>query len=325
MRMKKAMLLAFFTFLLASAVHAQDERNDWENPRLFQLNKEQPHASFMVYGNVSDVATDDYSRSAYYQSLNGIWQFTYADKSANRIKNFYEEKLDTRAWSEIAVPSNWEMKGFGIPIYTNIVYPFPKNPPFVGENNPVGTYRREFTVADEWNGREILLHFGSITGCAFVYVNGHKVGMSKAAKSPAEFNITPYLKKGTNLLAVQVFRWSDGSYLEDQDFWRISGIERDVFLYALPKLSIWDFFIKSGLDAQYTNGVFSADVTLRQFANNTIKHGSAAVDIYDNAGKKIFSREQAFSTTADSLQVLHFSGTVPNPLKWTAETPNLYN
>lgn len=323
--MKKTMLLPAAMLLITLSVYAQVERNDWENPRLFQLNKEQPHASFMVYDNVNDVAADDYNRSAYYQSLNGIWQFVYADKSANRIKNFYEEKLDTRAWSEISVPSNWEMKGFGIPIYTNITYPFPKNPPFVGEDNPVGTYRRQFTVPADWDGREILLHFGSITGCAFVYVNGHKVGMSKAAKSPAEFNITPYLKKGNNLLAVQVFRWSDGSYLEDQDFWRISGIERNVFLYALPKLTVWDFFIKSGLDAQYTNGVFSADVTLRQFANNTIKRGTAAIAIYDRAGKKIFSSQQAFSTGTDSLQMLHFSGTVNNPLKWTAETPNLYD
>lgn len=151
--MKKTMLLPAAMLLITLSVYAQVERNDWENPRLFQLNKEQPHASFMVYDNVNDVAADDYNRSAYYQSLNGIWQFVYADKSANRIKSFYEEKLDTRAWSEIAVPSNWEMKGFGIPIYTNITYPFPKNPPFVGEDNPVGTYRRQFTVPADWDGR----------------------------------------------------------------------------------------------------------------------------------------------------------------------------
>lgn len=268
---------------------------------------------------------DDYSKSPYYQSLNGIWKFVYTEKCANRIMDFYKEGLDTRTWNEITVPSNWELKGFGIPIYTNIVYPFPKNPPYVGEDDPVGTYRREFTVPQDWDGREIMLHFGSITGCAFVYVNGQKVGMSKASKSPAEFNITPYLKKGSNLLAVQVFRWSDGSYLEDQDFWRLTGIERDVFLYALPKLTVWDFFLKSDLDAQYTNGVFSADVTLRQFKNNDIKHATAAIEIFDKSGKKVFTREQPVTVSGDSLQVIHFAGTVTNPLKWSAETPDLYD
>ena len=160
------------------------------------------------------------------------------------------------------------MKGFGIPIYTNITYPHPKTPPFIGENNPVGTYRRNLPFLKIGMDEKSYLQFGSITGCAFVYVNGQKVGMTKASKSPAEFNITKYLKKGNNLLAVQVFRWHDGSYLEDQDFWRLAGIERDVFLYALPKLSVWDFFLKSDLDAQYKDGLFSADVDLRQFCNN---------------------------------------------------------
>ncbi len=245
--------------------------NDWENPRLYEVNREQPHATFMLFANAYDVVKDDYNSSPYYQSLNGIWKFVYADKYANRIQDFYRTSLNTATWSDIQVPSNWELKGFGIPIYTNIVYPFPKNPPYVGEDNPVGTYRKEFTVPENWNGRQVLLHFGSITGCAFVYVNGQKVGMSKASKSPAEFNITPYLKKGNNVLAVQVFRWHDGSYLEDQDFWRLSGIERDVFLYALPKLTVWDFFLKGDLDAQYTNGLFSADITLRQFKNNPVQ------------------------------------------------------
>lgn len=311
--------------LSASSLFAQQAKNDWENPRLYELNKEKPHATFILYDNINDVMADDYSRSPYYQSLNGIWKFVYTGKYANRVANFYEEGLDTRTWNEITVPSNWELKGFGIPIYTNIVYPFPKNPPFVGDDNPVGTYRREFTVPDDWSDRQIMLHFGSITGCAFVYVNGQKVGMSKAAKSPAEFNISPYLKKGANQLAVQVFRWSDGSYLEDQDFWRLTGIERDVFLYALPKVTIWDFFVKGDLDAQYKNGVFSADVSIRQFPGNSGKQATAIIDILDKTGKKVFSNAQTFSVTRDSMQVLHFAGTVINPLKWSNETPDLYD
>ena len=120
---------------------------------------------------------------------------------------------------------NWEVQGYGVPIYTNVVYPFPKNPPFVGEDNPVGTYRRSFTVPKDCAGKQVLLHFGSISGCAFIYVNGKKAGLTKASKTAAEFDITQFLRDGENQLAVQIFRWHDGSYLEDQDFWRLSGIE----------------------------------------------------------------------------------------------------
>ncbi|HEU4902968.1 MAG TPA: glycoside hydrolase family 2 TIM barrel-domain containing protein, partial [Flavisolibacter sp.] len=149
--------------------------------------------------------------------------------------------------------------------------------------------------------------------------------MTKASKSPAEFNITNYLKKGTNVLAVQVFRWHDGSYLEDQDFFRISGIERDVYLYALPKLAVWDFYLKPDLDAAYTDGTFSADVDLRQFGGNTVKEGKLTIDILDKNGKAVFSQEKTFTVGADSSHSVHFAGTVKNPLKWSAEAPNLYD
>ena len=310
-------------FLLSTAVFAQN--NDWENPQLYELNKEKPHATFMLFNKKQDVVQDDYSRSPYYQSLNGTWKFVYVDKYADRTKDFYRTDLNDSKWNNIAIPSNWEREGFGIPIYTNIVYPFPKNPPYVGENNPVGTYRKQFTVPATWGGSEVLLHFGSITGCAFIYVNGQKVGMTKASKSPAEFNITKYLKKGNNLLAVQVFRWHDGSYLEDQDFFRISGIEREVFLYALPKLSVWDFFLKADLDGQYKDGLFSADVNLRQFGNNPIKSGAVSVEILDKGGKQVFTQTKKFTVGNDSFQTINFNGMISNPLKWSAETPNLYD
>lgn len=301
------------------------QNNDWENPKLVDWNKEKPHATFMLFSNSAEVKKDDYSQSLYCQSLNGSWKFNYAEKYALRPVNFYEPGFDDNRWSPIEVPSNWEMKGFGIPIYTNIAYPHPRNPPFIGENNPVGTYRKTFTVPDNWNGREVLLQFGSISGCAFVYVNGRKVGITKAAKSPAEFNITPYLHKGNNLLAVQVFRWHDGSYLEDQDFWRLSGIERDVFLYAVPKFTVWDFFLKSDLDAQYKDGVFSAAVDLRQFAGNTVKEAVLQVELLDNAGKTVFSKQQPVNGGADSIQTIRFNGTVKAPLQWSGEYPNLYD
>jgi beta-galactosidase len=301
------------------------QNNDWENPQIVDWNKERPHATFMVFDKKQDVVSDAYDRSPYYLSLNGTWKFVYVDKYADRSLDFYKTDLNDSKWKTLPVPSNWEREGFGIPIYTNITYPYPKNPPFIGENNPVGTYRKQFIIPSTWDGREVILQFGSITGCAFVYVNGQKVGITKASKAPAEFNISKYVKKGNNLLAVQVFRWHDGSYLEDQDFWRISGIERDVFLYALPKLSVWDFFLKAGLDDQYKDGLFTADVDLRQFKNNVVKSGIVTVDIVDNAGKTLFSQQQNFSVDTNSLQTVHFSGTISNPLKWSAEFPNLYD
>ena len=319
--MKRIFMLAV---LFSTTCFAQ-QQNDWENPALVQQNKEKPHATSMIFTNAADVKADDYSKSPFFQSLNGTWKFVYTDKYANRPTDFYQTNLDDAKWNDIPVPSNWELKGFGIPIYTNIIYPFPKNPPFIGDNNPVGTYRKQFVVPDGWDGKDILLHFGSITGCAFVYVNGQKVGMTKNSKSPAEFNISKYLVKGKNILAVQVFRWHDGSYMEDQDFWRISGIERDVFLYALPKLSVWDFFLKGDLDAKYTNGLFSAAVDLRQFAGNTIKAGSVLVEVQDKNGTAVYSKQQKFTAGADSIQTISFNGMVKNPLKWSAEFPNLYD
>jgi len=317
-------LSALISVTLLQCIEAQTPVNDWENPLLYEVNKEAPHASFMLYADRASVLKDDFTKSPFYQSLNGSWKFNYTAKVANRIRDFYKPGLNTSQWKDIPVPSNWELQGYGVPIYTNITYPFPKNPPYVGEDNPVGTYQGVFTVPASWNGKEIILHFGSITGCAFVYVNGQKVGMSKVSKTAAEFNITSLIKPGKNLLAVQVIRWHDGSYLEDQDFWRISGIERDVFLFAMPKLTIWDFFIKSGLDAQYKDGVFSAEISLRSFKGNVQQKGKMEVTVLGADGKTVFSLEKAIVKGTDSIQQILFNGVVNTPLKWSAESPNLY-
>ncbi len=327
MRIKNIRITLYFLIqLLAfSILHAQSAKNDWENPEFFEWNKEKPHATAMLFSRAQDVIADDYSRSPYYKSLNGEWRFLYVNKYQDRPLDFYREELNTSQWNNIPVPSNWEIEGHGIPIYTNIVYPFPKNPPFIDGDNPVGTYRKEFELPADWDGKEVFLHYGSISGCTFVYVNGQKAGMSKVAKSPAEFNITSYLKKGKNLIAVQVFRWHDGSYLEDQDFWRLSGIERDVFLYATPQITPWDFFLKGDLDAGYKNGLFSAELVLRKFNKNLAGKGIASVTISDKSGKIVFSAEQKFQSGKDSSSVLRFKGVVPSVLKWSAESPELYD
>ncbi|MBC8054582.1 MAG: DUF4981 domain-containing protein [Sphingobacteriaceae bacterium] len=304
---------------------AQNPKNDWENPLLIDLNKEKPHATFMVYDNADDAKTDDYSKSPFYQSLNGKWKFVYVDKYEDRIKDFYRADLNDKNWADIPVPSNWELKGFGIPIYSNINYPHPTNPPFIGKDNPVGTYRKTFSVPQSWAGREVLLHFGSITGYAVIYVNGEKAGMTKVSKSPAEFNISKYLKPGENLLAVQVFRWHDGSYLEDQDFWRLSGIERDVFLYSLPKLTLWDFFVKADLDASYKNGLFSASVDLRKFDDAQVNGAEVSLSLADITGKIVYSQQQKAGGITAGINNLSFNGRIPNVKKWSAESPYLYN
>lgn len=301
------------------------QNNDWENPQLIDVAKEKPRVTFMLFDQVDDAISDDYSKSTNYKSLNGTWKFNYVDAYKNRRTDFYKTDLDDSGWANLTVPANWELNGFGIPIYTNITYPHPKTPPFIGPNNPVGTYRKTFNMPENWNGKEVMIHFGSISGCAFIYLNGNKVGMSKASKTPAEFNLTKYLKKGQNLLAVEVFRWHDGSYLEDQDFWRLSGIERNVYLSATPKLSIWDYFLKADLDSKYADGLFSADIDLRKFKENTIKSGSLNVTLMDKNGKSIYNGHQRFDSNPDSIQTVSFKTTIKNPLKWNAEKPNLYD
>jgi len=318
-------VLPVILLLITNTCIAQQTNNAWENPTLIDEHKEAPRASFMLYDTKAAAIKDDYNASPFYLSLNGVWKFKYSDNIKDRPQTFYQTTFNDAGWNNLPVPSNWELKGFGIPIYTNVVYPFPKNPPFVGNNNPVGSYRRYFTVPEKWSGNDVLVHFGSITGYAVVYVNGKKAGMTKASKSPAEFNITPFLTKGKNLLAVEVFRWHDGSYLEDQDFWRISGIERDVYLTAVPRINVWDLFLNADLDAQYTNGIFSAAIDIRQLNKATATNAKISVEITDKDGKPVFAQQKEINTGNDSIQTITISGTVNKPQQWNSEKPYLYN
>lgn len=320
----KNILVCVVIICITQQAYSQQNNNDWENPMLFELNKEKPHASFNLYNDKSLTLFDEWEKSSLHQSLNGIWKFIYSDDHLNRTVNFFEENLSDKNWSNINVPSNWEMEGFGKPIYTNIIYPFPKNPPFVGEKIPVGTYRKEFNLTNNWNDKQVILHFGSITGCAFIYLNGQQVGINKASKTAAEFNVTPYLKKGKNVLAVQIFRWHDGSYLEDQDFWRLTGIERDVFLYALPSVNIWDYYNKTDLDAKYIHGTFSSHIQLRKFPNNAIKQAKVLLELFDANGKTVFTQTKDIKIDSNNFQAVSFQGKISNPSKWNAEIPNLY-
>ncbi len=312
-------------FLMNTYCIAQRVSNDWEKPEFLDQNKEAPHSTFVLFDQKADVVTGNIKKSLFYKSLNGEWDFLYTENYKKRPLDFFVPNLNVSSWSKLNVPSNWELNGFGLPIYTNIIYPFPKNPPFVGDDNQVGTYRKIFTVPASWKDKQVMLQFGSISGCAFVYVNGIKVGISKVAKSVAEFNITPYLIEGNNLLAVQIFRWHDGSYLEDQDFWRLSGIERDVFLYAMPSLTIWDFSLAADLDKQYKNGIFNADIIVRKFKENSIKEAALTVELFDQYGNLVNIQKKKIKIGNDSLQKISFLGKIKEPHKWSAEAPNLYD
>lgn len=303
---------------------AKAQNNEWENPVKYEWNKEKPHADFRLYERADDAVNDNLPKSFWQHSLNGVWKFIYAPTIAASIKDFYRIDLPDSNWDTITVPSNWEIQGFGEPIIRNIQYVFSPNPPYIDVDNPVGTYRRTFTVPRNWQEREVFLHFGSISGYARIYVNGQQVGMTKVSKTPAEFNVTNYLKEGENLLAVQIYRWHDGSYMEDQDFWRLTGIERDVFLQAYPKLTIWDFFLKSSLGSIYKNGIFNATVDLREFTGNNVKKGTLKLELLDKTGKIVLSQQKKFDIE-DEFTQLAFSGVIKNVSKWNAEKPSLYD
>jgi beta-galactosidase len=315
--MKQLCLLAWLMAGLARPLVAQINFTfkEWEDPAVVELGQEPPHAYAMSYPNPDDVFANDFAKSPYYQSLNGQWRFYYVNTPDERPRDFFRPGFSDWNWRDLPVPSNWEMEGFGIPIYTNITYPFPLDPPRIGHAyNPVGSYRRTFAVPEGWAGHEVLLHFGSISGCAYVWVNGQAVGLSKVAKSPAEFNITRLLRPGQNTLAVQVFRWHDGSYLEDQDMWRLSGLERDVFLLAKPRTHLADFWVKAGLDDAYRDGTLTVSAEVK----NPTPQGTLEVAVYDHRRNRVFGQRVPAQAS------VRLQGKVAAPAQWSAEHPHLY-
>ncbi|TAJ11786.1 DUF4981 domain-containing protein [Marinilabiliaceae bacterium JC017] len=321
-----------------------ENRTDWENPKMFNQNKEAPHATLMPFASVDAALTKKRNASIYYKSLNGTWKFNWVRKPVDRPVDFYKPGFDVSDWNDIKVPSNWELQGYGIPIYVNHQYEFadfkapvspeiefvegiyPSNPGQVPHDyNPVGSYRRTFTIPENWDGRQVFIQFGAVKSAMYIWVNGKKVGYSQGSKTFAEWDITKYLQKGENSLAVEVYRWSDGSYLECQDFWRISGIERDVFLYSTPKVRIRDFFVKADLDESYTDGKLKVEVDLKNHARQ-LRSGNYKVryQLFDK-DKKVIAEETLKANIHKKQQcLLNFETTVSNPEKWTAETPELY-
>ena len=237
--------LAFFILMfLAIGVSAQ---NDWEDQSIIGRNKMPARATSYSFSS-EELALKGDRTQARFLSLNGEWMFHFEADSKNRSTDFYSGEAKVVGWDKIEVPSCWEMKGYGTPIYTNSTYPFPNNPPFIKRTNPVGSYFRTFELPTDWDGKQIVLHFGGVSSAFYVWVNGQMVGYSEDSCLPAEFDITEKVQKGKNTVAVQVFRWSDGSYLEDQDHWRMSGIQREVMLLAQPRVALNDFFVRTKFD-----------------------------------------------------------------------------
>lgn len=314
-------ILFIFSALIASAQPFQF--NEWENPELVERGKEKPHATLIPFADEASVIKDDEFKSPCYKSLNGTWKFNYVDKPADRPKDFFRTTFNDKAWKNITVPSNWELQGFGVPIYTNSIYPFPANPPFIPHDyNPVGSYRTSFTIPAAWNGKDVFLHFGSITGMAYVWVNGKEVGFTKASKTPAEFNVGRFLQPGKNTLAVQVFRWHDGSYLEDQDFWRISGIERNVFLLARSKTAVIDYEVNANLTDDYKAGTLAPwfMVKASQAGNYTLD-----VSVKDATGKIVYNTSQKIAAVAGENKTSLKPTVINNIKQWSSEYPNLYH
>ncbi|MEN8117626.1 MAG: glycoside hydrolase family 2 TIM barrel-domain containing protein [Bacteroidota bacterium] len=298
----------------SNVTYEEPNPKPWEDPAICQVNKEAPHANFIPFASVEQARTEDKWQSPLIHSLNGVWKFNLSQNPSERPYWFFMDDFDIRKWKEIQVPANWETEGFDYPIYTNVKYPHAKTPPLIQEHyNPVGSYKHAFEVPAEWKEKDIILHFGAVSSCMNLWVNEQFVGYSEDSKTPAEFNITKYLKAGENTMAVEIFRWSDASYLEDQDFWRLSGITRDVYLLARNKQAIKDFRVGSSLDDSYTNGLFSLIL-------DVINNGELTVEavLSDNGTVvKQFSEK----TSAKSVQ---FEAEIPNVKQWSAEIPNLY-
>ncbi|MDG1803653.1 glycoside hydrolase family 2 TIM barrel-domain containing protein, partial [Flavicella sp.] len=323
MRLKSNIVLPLFLLIISTAsVSAQDSK-EWEDLSVFSVNTEAAHASFNLFESTREAKAKEKEDSKLYQSLNGVWDFNLVKNEKQLVAGFYKDSFDRSEWGTIPVPSDWQFHTDDFPLYTNIIYPYEINPPFMPKDyNPIGCYYRTFEVEKKLKNKQLFVHFGAVNSAFYIWVNGRKVGYSEGSKTPAEFDITSFVKEGKNSIALQVIRWSDGTYLEDQDFWRLSGIERDVYLYAQPKLAMRDFFVKADLDSIYENGLLDVTVSLKNYAKRTA-YGSVNVSLLEN-GKEIASLDKKVKLYKGQESKINFEKIIDAPKQWTAETPNLY-
>lgn len=347
-KIKKEYVIFLVLFVHLQLVVAQ---NDWENEVVYEQNKMHARVPSYSFKNEKDALNGDRFK-ARLKSLNGTWKFKFVEKSENRPTDFMAKDFQGESWDTIQVPSNWEMKGYGQPIYTNIVYPFtphildpklaydwrgpnPPHPPKIYRDNPVGSYFKDFEVPENWKDQSIIIHFGGVTSAFYIWVNGEKVGYSQGSCLAAEFDITNYVNPGKNRVAVQAFRWSDGSYLEDQDMWRLSGIHREVLLMAQPKIALNDFYVRTKFDVNIENAKLEIrpKVWIKKDEND-LKGWKIEAMLYDADNKKVLPSN--LSTSIDSIynerwparditKFAFMEATIRAPRKWSAEDPYLYN
>lgn len=341
MKIKTLSFICFFGLLSINNLQAQENREVskrrtlpyWQDVNVVQVNKEYPRTQFMTFDTKADALKKRFEESKYYIPLNGTWKFYFVEGYKQLPENVTDSTVSLTDWKDIKVPGNWEMQGFGTAIYVNHPYEFVERdpetrfpkfaPPYLPEMNPVGVYRREIDIPQDWNDREIFLSIDGAKSGVYVYINGKEVGYSEDSKTSAEFRINKYVKPGKNSLVLKIFRWSTGSYLECQDFWRISGIERDVFLWSQPKTSLRDFRVKSTLDDSYKNGIFELETTVSNYAQG-VSYAEVSYELLDTAGKQVASGSKAIGVQRQGENAVKFEARLPDVATWTSEHPNLY-
>lgn len=300
--------------------------NDWENQHVFGRNRADARAYFVPFATPAQALTGNRLASPFFRLLNGRWKFKFVETPGHAPTGFEAPDFDAAAWDELDVPSSWQLKGYGHPHYTNDSYPFPLDPPNVPTENPTGCYRREFTLTHDPKEHEIYLRFEGVDSAFYLYVNGAEAGYSQGARLPAEFNVTEYVKPGVNVLAVKVMQWSDGSYIEDQDMWWLSGIFRDVSLLAVPKTHVSDFAVRTALDARYADAVLQVTTTVKNRARRTARGLRVLADLYDADGNRVCDVIESVKTdvAAGKCVKIGIRKRIAGPVKWTAETPYLH-
>lgn len=321
------LLLISNAFFCAFSQSVESPLNDWENPAVFEIGQNAPHAFHVPYETAMEAIRDMPQKCENYQLLNGQWKFKWVETPQQVPEDFWKPEFETGSWDEIKVPSNWQMEAYGHPKFRNIALSFENNPPQISDYyNPCGCYKRKFTILENWEDKEVMLRFEGIKSASYVWVNGQKVGYNQGGFEPAEFNITPFLEKGENDVAVQVMRFSDGSYLENQDMWRLSGIYRDVKLYAQPKTYIHDYYVVSDFDEDYKNATLTVETVIQNRLPKA-EAGEVIVDVYDLEGRSILkdgALQKKFMVDSMGNSKVQLSTEVIDPPQWSAEFPHLF-
>ncbi len=300
-----------------------DIMTDWINPEIIGRNRLAPHTDVLPFDDAATAREGNRPKSPWITSLNGDWRFNLSPTPSDSPDNFESPTFDVSDWDEIEVPRNWQTAGYGAPHYTNVVYPFPLDPPNVPTENPTGSYRRTFHVAEDWDGRQIRLHFEGVDSAFHLWVNGERVGYSEGARLPAEFDVSDYVEPGENTVAVRVYKWTNGSYIEDQDMWWLSGIFREVYAYALPETHITDVDVRTDLDTDYVDADLSATVDLANVGDTTAT-STVSATLRDEDDNAVVELDETTEIPTDKTSTVTLATTVTDPMKWTAETPACY-